>query len=313
VPFTIGKNFHIIHMTGDLKALDAWYYDVFSVQRFMPDSYMPAEVRDASLVLVGDLCVETLAPAFHVEGWDNMPLGRFYNRLGSRYHSLAWYVDEGFADLYTDLKAAGVRCYGTGGVTQDGATPQGAVFTHPRDTYTQLEFVPAPDPSTPRGRRDPRFKPGWSPEWWAEYHPLRLQRFSHTTIATNDVAKARDLYVDVLKGTLLYEGEMAATRSTSAFVLVGEDLVVELAQPLDDESIVAKDIERYHESLFAVTYQVADLAAAEAYLAGKGVGFVVNDGTTLISDPDTTQGCTMGFTTWTIPGDPRPSWAATTT
>jgi catechol 2,3-dioxygenase-like lactoylglutathione lyase family enzyme len=242
-----------------------------------------------------------------------MPLGRFYNRLGSRYHSLAWYVDEGFADLYTDLKAAGVRCYGTGGVTQDGAAPQGAVFTHPRDTYTQLEFVPAPDPSTPRGRRDPRFKPGWSPAWWAEYHPLRLQRFSHTTIATNDVAKARDLYVDVLKGTLLHEGEMAATRSTSAFVLVGEDLVVELAQPLDDESILAKDIERYHESLFAVTYQVADLAAAEAYLAGKGVGFVVNDGTTLISDPGTTQGCTMGFTTWAIPGDPRPSWAATTT
>ena len=66
--FTISKNFHIIHMTDDLKALDAWYYDVFSVQRFMPESYMPTEVRDASLVLIGTLCVEPLAPAFRVEG-----------------------------------------------------------------------------------------------------------------------------------------------------------------------------------------------------------------------------------------------------
>jgi hypothetical protein len=29
----IGKLFHIIHMTGDLPALEAWYDDVFSAQR----------------------------------------------------------------------------------------------------------------------------------------------------------------------------------------------------------------------------------------------------------------------------------------
>ena len=60
--FRIGKNFHIIHMSDDLRELDGWYYDIFSVQRFMPDSYGAAEVRDASLVLIGDLCIETLAP-----------------------------------------------------------------------------------------------------------------------------------------------------------------------------------------------------------------------------------------------------------
>ena len=56
--FQIGKNFHIIHMTDDLRDLDTWYYDVFSVRRFMPESYMPAEKRDASLVILGELCVE---------------------------------------------------------------------------------------------------------------------------------------------------------------------------------------------------------------------------------------------------------------
>jgi catechol 2,3-dioxygenase-like lactoylglutathione lyase family enzyme len=309
VAFKIGKNFHIIHMTGNLKELDAWYYDVFSAQRFMPDSYMKSEVRDASLVAIGDLCIEPLAPAFHVDGWDKMPLGRFYNRLGSRYHSLAWYVDEGMGDLYNDLKAAGVRCYGTAGVTQEGDAPQGALFTHPRDTYTQLEFVPGPQPGVAGALRDPRFQTGWAPVWWADYHPLQVQKFSHATISTHDVNKARDLYVDVLKGKLVHEGEVASNKSTSAFVLVGDDLMVEFAQPVDDSSPIAADLERYHESIYAVTYKVRDLGQAEEYLSKKGVKFASNDGTTMVSDPSTTQGCIMAFTTWGIPGDPRPDWS----
>jgi hypothetical protein len=307
--FKIGKNFHIIHLTDDLKALDAWYYDVFSVQRFMPDSYMRSEVRDASLVLIGELCIEPLAPSFHVDGWDNMPLGRFYNRLGKRFHSFAWHVDEGFNDLYHDLRAAGIRCYGTGGVKQEDDTVHGALFTHPRDTYTQLEFVPAPQADGPKALRDPRYQPGWNPVWWADYHPLQIQKFSHSTVSVNDVAKARDLYVDVFKGTLLHEGEVPHHQSQSAFVLVGTDLVVEFAQPLEDSSPVAQDMTRYHESIYSVTYKVRDLVQAEEYLANKGVTFSLNDGTTLLSDPATTHGCVMAFTTSSIPGDPRPDWS----
>jgi catechol 2,3-dioxygenase-like lactoylglutathione lyase family enzyme len=306
--FKIGKNFHIIHLTEDLKALDAWYYDVFSSQRFMPDSYMKSEVRDASLVLIGDLCIEPLAPSFHVEGWDRMPLGRFHNKLGNRFHSLAWYVDEGFDELYRDVKAAGIRCYGTGGVTQEGDAPKGALFTHPRDTYTQLEFVPGPQPGGGGGAlRDPRFLPGWSPVWWADYHPLEVQQF-HTTIATRDVAKARDLYVEVFKGKLVHEGEMAANQSQSAFVLVGDDLMVEFAQPLEDASPLAQDMAKYHESIYSVTYKVRDLGRAEEYLRRKGVDFAYQDDETLVSDPATTKGCTMAFTTWSVPGEPRKDW-----
>ena len=46
----VGKLFHIIHMTGQLNELEAWYDDVFAVKVFMPHSYMPGERRDASLV-----------------------------------------------------------------------------------------------------------------------------------------------------------------------------------------------------------------------------------------------------------------------
>jgi hypothetical protein len=308
--FKIGKNFHIIHMTDDLKQLDAWYYDIFSVQRFMPDSYGAAEVRDASLVLIGDLCVEPLAPSFRVQGWDKKPLGRFWNRRGKRFHSLAWYVDSGMDELYRDLKAAGIRTYGTGGVALEGDDAgDGVIFTHPRDTYTQLEFVAAP---VGDHLRDPRLRPGWTPVWWAENHPLQIQAFSHATVSTRNLDQARDLYVSLLNGKLIHEGDVGHSQATSAFVLVGDDLMVELTQPLEDSSPVAQDLERNHEGLYSVTYKVRDLAQAEEYLTRKGVKSVFNDGTTLVTDPTTTFGCVMNFTMWSIPGDPRHDWSQPT-
>ena len=61
----IGKLFHIIHMTGDLPELEAWYDDVFSVQRgFLDHHYMEGEKRDASLVVLGDCVIEPLVPRF---------------------------------------------------------------------------------------------------------------------------------------------------------------------------------------------------------------------------------------------------------
>jgi len=316
--FKIGKNFHVIHMTNDLQALDAFYDEVFSVHRFMQPSYMEEEIRDASLVLVGDFCIEPLAPAFRVEGWDTKPLGRFYNRLGTRWHSIAWYVDEGITELYQGLKDAGVRLYGTGGLRQAGDQPIGPLFTHPLDTVTQLEFFPTPRRTTERVSAeeyvtirhlaDPRFQPGFSPAWWSTQHPLGILKVSRVTLAVRDLNSYRDIYLKLLGGRLLYEGVVQPTRSNSAFIAVGEDLVVELAMPADPSSLVAADLERHHGGIFAVTFKVKDLAAAERYLAAKGIQAQINDGTTLLTNPSTTYGVIMGFTTWEVPNDDRPDW-----
>lgn len=306
--FRIGKNFHVIHMTGDLRELDLWYYDLFSVRRFMPESYMKAEKRDASLVLLGDLCIEPLAPALRVEGWERMPLGRFYTEHGKRLHSLAWYVDEGMEDLYGDLRAAGIECRGTAGVLLTGDYAGGPVFTHPRDTLTQLEFIPAPNaPGGPAILRDPRYGPDWSAAWWADYHPLQIQKLSHVTLSTFDLEKARDVYLGVLQGKLLHEGVNPVHQSRSAFLLLGDDMVVELAEPVGQGPLRA-DMSRFHQSLYSLTFKVRDLADAQRYLEEKGVKLASVDAATLVSDPDTTQGCVMAFSTWEIPGDPRPDW-----
>lgn len=306
--FKIGSNFHIIHMTDDLRELDLWYYDVFSVRRFMPEGYMPAEKRDASLVLLGDLCIEPLAPAFRVEGWEKMPLGRFYSRHGKRLHSIAWYVDEGMAELYDNLRSAGFDCRGTAGVRLTEDYVEGPVFTNPKDTLTQLEFIPAPNVAGgPAMLRDPRYAPGWSPSWWADYHPLQIQKTSHVTVSTFDLAKARDIFVNVLDGVLLLEEDNDIHGSHSAYVLVGRDLIIELAEPVDGGPL-REDMVKFHHGLYSVTYKVRDLDAAGEHLARKGVKTTSFDGRFLITDPETTHGCVMGFTTWEIPGDPRPDW-----
>jgi Glyoxalase/Bleomycin resistance protein/Dioxygenase superfamily len=308
MPFKIGKNFHIIHMTSDLRELDRWYYDIFSVRRFMPESYMPAEKRDASLVLLGDLCIEPLAPAFAVVGWERMPLGRFFQKHGDRFHSLAWYVDEDMGDLFEKLRAAGIECRGTAGVLLTDSYLDGPVFTHPRDTITQLEFIAAPNtPGGPAMLRDPRFTAEWSASWWADYHPLQIQKVSHVTVSTFDLAKARDVYVDLLHGTVLDERDNPVHGSHSLFVLVGEDLVVELAEPTGDGPLQS-DMAKFHHGIYALTYKVRNLADAQHYLQHKDVKIAFTDGETAVTDPATTHGCVMAFTTTEIPGDPRPDW-----
>ncbi|MGE0878471.1 MAG: hypothetical protein AB7L13_05465 [Acidimicrobiia bacterium] len=307
--FTIGKNFHIIHMTDDIRGLDLWYYDVFSVRRFMPEGYLDKEMRDASLVMLGDLCVEPLAPAFRYDGWNRYPLGKFFTKHGRRIHSLAWYVDDGMSDLFAALHAEGVEMRGTGGMRLGDTYTDGPVFTHPKYTITQLEFIPAPDkPGGPSVMADPRYKEGWSPAWWADYHPLQILQHSHTTVTTHDLAKALDMYVRVLRGTLLHESDNPGFGTHSAYVLVGHDWVVELAQPTGD-GLVQADMEEHHESAYAMNFRVRSLATARRYLALKGVKFIVDDGTSLVADPDTTWGVVFRFTEAEIPNDPRPSWS----
>jgi catechol 2,3-dioxygenase-like lactoylglutathione lyase family enzyme len=305
--FTIGTNFHIIHMTDNLDELDAWYDDVFSVVRYMDHQYAEILARDASLVVMADLGIETMAPAFRNENWDSVAIGRFFKRFGKRWHSIAWYTSgaDDIVELYHNLIANDVRVYNGTGMPSPDEPPQGALFTHPGDTFTQLEFI-APRPSGSVGPQDPRFDASYDAGWWCNHHPLGLTRSSHITLAVHDVAAARECYVRALGGNLLYESDMELSQTRSAFVAVG-DLVIELAQPQSKSSAIAKDLDANNQGLYAVTLQVKDLTAASEYLEAKGVRFSDGDAQTILTDPSTTQGVVFGFTTWDIPNDARPT------
>jgi catechol 2,3-dioxygenase-like lactoylglutathione lyase family enzyme len=168
---------------------------------------------------------------------------------------------------------------------------------------TQLEFM-VPHPWIP----DPRPHPAFQPSWWHDEHPLHIRKTSHFTLATRDLARARDLYVNVIGGTLLHEGENDLLHARSAHIAVGRDDVVELAEPLDSGTPIADYVEREHHGLFSVWLQVEDLTGATAYLQSKQIAPSLENGSSFLSDPATTHGVHWGISTASIPGDTRADW-----
>lgn len=305
--FAIGKLFHIIHMSDELAPLDAFYEDVFLPRRGMLDaSFSPKQLRDASLLVISDTIIETMAPAA-VPGADTRPAGRFLARFGRHWHSLAWYVDDVGA-AWEALRDAGVRVV----VGDDGsaARPEGgAIYTHPRDTLAQIELYQRP-PEDPYGREgrvlpDPRLLPGWSDGWWAAHHPLGLERLAYATVVTADPERGLRVLVDVLGGVVVHEEDSDLTGTSSLYVTVGSETVVELARPHRPDTLAARDLQANGDACHAVAFQVRDLSRAEEHLVAHGVGIVARDDRTLLCDPADTFGAPLRFTTAPVPGDPR--------
>lgn len=297
---SIGRLFHIIHLTGDVAALEAWYDDVFSVREFIPHNYSPNENRDASLVVLGDCVIEPLAPAFRVPGWDTMPLGRFYQRFGAHWHSIAWYTDDA-GEMWQRCVDAGVRVLTGGGEPGTRPGADGIIMTHPKDTITQLQFV-GPHPNV--HEMDPRSKPDWDPKWWIDHHRIGTPGLAYTTVLTRDLERAETVYADILGGTVLHKGSSALTGTDDTYVLLG-DTVVQLSTPNTDGTIAAADLAASNEIHHAAAFRVQDLDATENYLASRGITTVARDEETLLTDPATTHGVPFRWTTWDVPGGPR--------
>lgn len=299
--FNIGKLFHVVHVTDDLETVDRWYDDVFSVERFYHD-YNEVAKRDASLVLIGDFVMEPLALA-KVEGAADTPLGRFHARFGQRLHSIAWYVDDVTA-LSEALRRHNLRMYGlAGNLLNASPREQGgtAIWTHPRETAGSLEF----SESAAYRALDPRFKPGWSPSFWRDQHPLGIERTAHLTVLMRDLERAKAVFQDALQGRLVHEEESAGKSTQSAYFWVGQDTIVEAARPTSVDSLAGRDLERNGELLHAVTFKVKDLRAAADYFREKSIPTLTLDEQTFILDPAAAFGAVLGFTERSIPNDPR--------
>jgi len=297
VSFRILDLFHVIHITEDVAELDAWYKDVFGGVPMMDNHYSPLEKRDASIVCVGDTPIEPMAPT-DVEGADALPVGRFFKRFGPHLHSVAWYI-EGLGDLYDALHERGVRMFADGGFPITERPSEGAIYTQPRDTHTQLEFAPFVNP------RDPRKQEGWSSRWWAEEHPLGIERLASVTIVVKDAESASSFYTEVLGGSVVERRHSALTKTDDVAIAVGESTILVLAQPTVEDSFARRDLDRNGDIMHALTFRVGDLQAAEKYLGSKDVHMALGDDETIVMDPDDTYGALLAFTTRTIPGNPR--------
>src|SRR5947208_10422026 len=104
-PYGFGLVFHVVHMTDDVQALNEWYRDVFDAWMWWayPElNYLEVEERIASMLIVGDLCIETMAPSDPLNL--DAPVARFFHRYGRHLHSVGYFVDDvdGFANRLHD-------------------------------------------------------------------------------------------------------------------------------------------------------------------------------------------------------------------
>jgi len=157
-----------------------------------------------------------------------------------------------------------------------------------------------PDDYHRPGDADPRFLPGWSSNWWATNHGLTLERLAYVTILTLTWSGPRRSTSTRSTEPSSEEGESKLTATRDLYVVIGKQVVVQLAQPLDSDSLAAKDLERNGETIHAACFKVADLSAAERYLQGKHIDVVDRDDETILTDPASTFHAPYRFTTATL-------------
>ncbi|HEX3408956.1 MAG TPA: VOC family protein [Candidatus Binataceae bacterium] len=294
--FKIGKIFHLTHVVKDLAACDRWFDEIFAVNRFY-HGFEKLAAREASLVLIGDLVMEPVMLA-KVPDAERTPIGKFLTRFGEHFHSIAWYVDDVGA-MGTDLTAKNLRLYDVTGRMVKPPLRAEAIWTHPKETHALLEFAAAGNYI-----KDPRLQPGWTTAPWREHHPLSIDRTSHITALFGDLKAAKALYVDLLGGKLLHEAETPG-RKRSAFIAVGEDTVVEAAQPLSPTSPEGRDLELNGEGVHAVTFKTLNLKRATEFLKSKGQRIEAENANEVVLNTNDTFGMVVGFTDRSIPNDPR--------
>jgi catechol 2,3-dioxygenase-like lactoylglutathione lyase family enzyme len=291
----VGQLLHIVHMTDDVARLNRWYEDVFGALTYWgtPEpNLVEAEARRFSLLMVADLCVETMAPTRPIN--TATTVGRFFERYGARFHSLAYKVDD-LAGLGAHLLAQGVRVPALG---ETDHVPADLVyfFPNPRDTAGALiELCRVDMPGDPRLLADwPLTRALW------EHHPLGVHGLAKVTIAVSDVERARDDLVRGLEALpLAAPGDQtkqdAGLQSDErrgielALVQLGET-TVELASPTRDDSDLAAHLARWGDMLYSVTLSVADIERATAHLRHHRIGWTQLGDRLVALDPADTFG-----------------------
>lgn len=306
-PLTIGRLFHVLHASNDFDELDAFYERVFTPWHGMMErSSSPSEGRVGSLLVIGDAVVEIAAPSDD-PGAASAPIGRFVARFGPRWHSIAWFCDD-VGQVAARLMGAGLRVLLAGGAPAETPPTEGGIYTHPKDTGTQLEFYQPPathgGPGGPGPFPDPRFSDDWMQRWAARENPLGVEGLAHVTVVVRDLERAVGLWRDVLGAPVVSEEISPLAGTRSVYVALGTGPLIELATPTGSDSLAAADLAARGDTCHAVTFRVVDPDRAAGHLQAAGVGVLARDETTILADPADTLGAAMRFSAGGIPRDP---------
>jgi catechol 2,3-dioxygenase-like lactoylglutathione lyase family enzyme len=299
--FGIGIMIHSVHMTDDVPALNKFYEEVFGGLMYMgvdEPNFLPVEDRWAGLLLISDLCIETMAPNMPAD--PTKPVGKFYTKYGHHLHSVGYKVDD-LVGLGNYLIGKGVYIGAPGGGKIEKMDEETHYFyPSPRDMYGLMVELCKTDM-----RNDPRLLDTWSSQvkMWELGHPLGIKGLGYVTLGVRDLDAASETYVQRIQAIPVADGIEDGGEYRYQLVQLG-DCLLQLAQPLAPDSALGEHVARWGNMIYGITFSVRDLDSAQAWLDKKNIRTTRPRPGLLAADPADCFGAPYFFTTDTLPQAP---------
>jgi catechol 2,3-dioxygenase-like lactoylglutathione lyase family enzyme len=290
--YGIGIMIHSVHMTDDVPALNRFYEEVFGGLLYMgvdEPNYLPVEDRWAGLLLVSDLCIETMAPNLPAD--PTKPVGKFYTKFGRHLHSVGYKVDDHLIEQGVYIGAPG------GGKLEHIDESMIYFYPSPRDVNGLMVELCQVDM-----RDDPRLLETWSSQvkMWELGHPLGIKGLAYVTLGVRDLDAATQTYVQRMQAIPVADGVEDGGQFRYQLVQLG-DCLLQLAEPLAPESALGEHVARWGNMIYGITFSVRDLDSAQVWLEKKDIRTTrLRDGL-LAADPADCHGAAFFFTTDTRP------------
>ncbi|WP_127129061.1 VOC family protein [Georgenia sp. SYP-B2076] len=267
----------------DLEAAREWFNRVFELPDLRWEETLDLDllqpdypVNYSFFMFIKDFHFVVLCPELHARGalagqsrYEGVPDGMI---------GIGWYTDDAVA-TFDRLAAFGFPAHDQKGqvitpenVPTSSIAPDILVgFTFPEQAGMRHEFEELGERHREYYSRkaDPRLRPGWTRTPVDPGDPLGIVRSSHHTIVTEDVERAKKLYVEAAEGHVLAQSRNGELGAESTFVALG-DAVVEFAVPDAGSELEAK-VSGGSDYYLGISLEVADLDAAASHLARVGL------------------------------------------
>ena len=255
-PIAVSRVIHTIHATTDIYKCRCLYQDVLGGLVFA-ENYFPAEDRDCALLYVTNHMVEPMAPRTPDDL--SKPFARMAAKIGQAFHSFEIKVADGKAasQAFRDAGCTVASDYGV------------FFFVKPESTGgVLLEVCELGMPN------DPYDRAANTPGSWGESvgtgHASGAVRLDHIACVTADMDKALHFFTQVVDGELLADARVTMPQPSRRVLIRVGDTRVAFLQPDDTASgPLGAFLSREQNGIYALVWQVEDLARARAHFGGK--------------------------------------------
>jgi hypothetical protein len=275
---------------ADRKGCDAFFQDVFGAQTayemlITPEAEAMGLDREESLMLIGDTMVIPIAPAGKGAA-EGHPAGDMFRRSAAPMRWLGLALrGESLADADAWFAARGFkRHYDPGMEEHYFLVPRGQVLG------VRLELLCHGLPN------DPREDAGWRPG----ANPLGIEGLQAIGVSVPSLAEARRVFGETLELRELGQRELGEAQ-VAAFDL--GDTVIEALAGADGSDEARHAVET--KGICSLTFKVADIGAARAYLIGKDLPLIAGEEGRIAITPEAAHGRLIWLTDRTPAGYPE--------